>query len=98
MPPVLGSIAVTGEGSVDALLPFLIICAWTPPPFWSRALYRRDAYARAGVPMLPVTHGERYTRLSILVYTIILAAICLIPFVSSMSGWIYLLCALFLNA
>ncbi|HKA43624.1 MAG TPA: heme o synthase [Burkholderiales bacterium] len=98
MPPVLGWCAVTGEVSVDALLLFLIIFAWTPPHFWSLALYRRKEYARAGVPMLPVTHGERYTRLNILIYTVILAAICLTPFVSGMSGWIYLLCALFLNA
>ena len=98
MPPVLGWCAVTGQVSVDALLLFLIIFAWTPPHFWSLALYRREEYARAGVPMLPVTHGERYTRLSILTYTIMLAAICLMPFASGMSGWIYLLCALFLNA
>ena len=98
MPPVLGWCAVTGHVPFDALLLFLIIFAWTPPHFWSLALYRRNDYARAGVPMLPVTHGERYTRLSILIYTIILAAICLIPFVSRMSGWIYLLCALLLNA
>jgi protoheme IX farnesyltransferase len=98
MPPVLGWSAVTGHVPFDAWLLFLIIFAWTPPHFWSLALYRRREYASAGLPMLPVTHGERYTRLSILVYTIILAAICLIPFVSGMSGWIYLLCALFLNA
>jgi heme o synthase len=98
MPPVLGWCAVTGQVSVDALLLFLIIFAWTPPHFWSLALYRREEYARAGVPMLPVTHGARYTRLCILTYTIILAAICLMPFASGMSGWIYLLCALFLNA
>src|SRR5262245_1307938 len=98
MPPVLGWCAITGQVSVDALLLFLIIFAWTPPHFWSLALYRREEYASAGVPMLPVTHGERYTRLSILTYTIILAAVCLMPFASGMSGRIYLLCALFLNA
>jgi heme o synthase len=98
MPPVLGWCAVTGHVPVDAWLLFLIIFAWTPPHFWSLALYRRKEYACAGVPMLPVTHGERYTRLSVLIYTIILAAICLIPFASGMSGWIYLLCALLLNA
>jgi protoheme IX farnesyltransferase len=97
MPPVLGWCAVTGEVSVDALLLFLIIFAWTPPHFWSLALYRRKEYARAGVPMLPVTNGERYTRLSILTYTIILAAICLMPFAIDMSGRFYLLCTLFLN-
>jgi heme o synthase len=98
MPPVLGWCAVTGHVPVDAWLLFLIIFAWTPPHFWSLALYRRKEYACAGVPMLPVTHGERYTRLSVLIYTIILAAICPIPFASGMSGWIYLLCALLLNA
>jgi len=98
MPPVLGWCAVTGHVPFDAWLLFLIIFAWTPPHFWSLALYRRKEYARAGVPMLPVTHGERYTRLSVLVYTLILAAISLIPFASRMSGWIYLLSALFLNA
>jgi protoheme IX farnesyltransferase len=98
MPPVLGWCAVTGGVSVEALLLFLIIFAWTPPHFWCLALYRREDYARAGVPMLPVTHGERYTRLSILTYTLILAAICVTPFASGMSGWPYLLCALFLNA
>jgi len=98
MSPVLGWCAVTGELSADALLLFLIIFAWTPPHFWALALYRRKEYARAGVPMLPVTHGERYTRLSILAYTIILAAICLMPFALNMSGWTYLLCALLLNA
>jgi len=97
MPPVLGWCAVTGHVSFDALLLFLIIFAWTPPHFWSLALYRRDEYARAGVPMLPVTHGERYTLLNILIYAIILAAICLLPFASGMSGWIYLSCAVVLN-
>jgi heme o synthase len=98
MPPVLGWCAVTGHVPLDAWLLFLIIFAWTPPHFWSLALYRRNEYARAGVPMLPVTHGERYTRLSILIYTITLATICLTPFASGMSGWIYLLSALLLNA
>lgn len=98
MPPVLGCCAVTGQVSIDSVLLFLIIFAWTPPHFWALALYRRADYARAGVPMLPVTHGERYTRLSILTYTIVLAAICLMPFASGTSGWIYLLCALCLNA
>jgi protoheme IX farnesyltransferase len=80
--PALGLGAVTGGVSVDAF-----IFAWTPLHFWSLALYRRDEHARAGVPMLPVTHWERYTRLSILTYTIILAAICLVPLASGMSGW-----------
>jgi protoheme IX farnesyltransferase len=98
MPPVLGWCAVTGRVSVDALLLFLIIFTWTPPHFWSLALYRRQEYRRAGVPMLPVTHGERYTRLCILAYAIILTGISLLPFASGMSGWIFLPCALGLNA
>ena len=97
MPPVLGWAAVTGEISSDALLLFLIIFAWTPPHFWALALYRKHEYARAGVPMLPVTHGDRFTRLHVLLYTIILAAICLLPFATGMSGMIYLVSALALN-
>ena len=97
MPPVLGWAAVTGEISSDALLLFLIIFAWTPPHFWALALYRRNEYARAGVPMLPVTHGERFTRLYVVLYTVLLAAICLLPFASGMSGAIYLISALALN-
>jgi protoheme IX farnesyltransferase len=97
MPPVLGWAAVTGEISSDALLLFLIIFAWTPPHFWALALYRRKEYARAGVPMLPVTHGERFTRLYVVLYTLLLAAICLLPFASGMSGAIYLVSALVLN-
>src|SRR4030095_5356330 len=97
MPPALGWAAVTGHVPGDAWLLVLIIFVWTPPHFWSLALYRRQEYARAGVPMLPVTHGGHYTRLSILIYTIILGAICLMPFATGMSGWIYLLCALSLN-
>jgi len=98
MPPVLGWAAVTGEVSHDALLLFLIIFAWTPPHFWSLALYRRDDYAKAGVPMLPVTHGDRFTRLSVLLYTIILTGVTLMPFATRMSGWPYLACALVLDA
>jgi protoheme IX farnesyltransferase len=90
MPPVLGWAAVTGEVSHQALLLFLIIFAWTPPHFWALALYRKNEYARAGVPMLPVTHGDRYTRLHVLLYTIILAAVSLLPFATRMSGWLYL--------
>jgi len=97
MPPVLGWAAVTGEISSDALLLFLIIFAWTPPHFWALALYRKHEYARAGVPMLPVTHGDRFTRLHVLLYTVLLAAICLLPFASGMSGAIYLVSALALN-
>jgi len=98
MPPVLGWAAVTGEISSDALLLFLIIFAWTPPHFWALALYRKQEYARAGVPMLPVTHGDRYTRLHVLLYTMLLTAICLLPFATGMSGMIYLVSALALNA
>ena len=97
MPPVLGWAAVTGEISSDALLLFLIIFAWTPPHFWALALYRKNEYARAGVPMLPVTHGDFFTRLHVLLYTVLLAAICLLPFASGMSGTIYLVSALALN-
>jgi heme o synthase len=97
MPPVLGWTAVTGEIAADALLLFLIIFAWTPPHFWSLALYRKHEYAKAGVPMLPVTHGDKFTRLHVLLYTIILCAVSLLPFVSRMSGWIYLAGALLLG-
>jgi protoheme IX farnesyltransferase len=98
MPPVLGWAAVTGEVSHEALLLFLIIFAWTPPHFWSLALYRKQDYAKAGVPMLPVTHGDRFTRLSVLLYTLILVAVSLLPFATRMSGWIYLASALALGA
>jgi len=90
MPPVLGWAAVTGEVSADALLLFLIIFAWTPPHFWSLALYRRHDYAKAGVPMLPVTHGDKFTRLHVLFYTIILFACTMAPFATRMSGLVYL--------
>ena len=98
MPPVLGWAAVTGEVTADALLLFMIIFAWTPPHFWSLALYRKHEYARAGVPMLPVTHGDRYTRLNVLLYTIILFACSMLPFVTRMSGITYLAAALVLGA
>jgi protoheme IX farnesyltransferase len=97
MPPVLGWAAVTGEVAPDALLLFLIIFAWTPPHFWSLALYRAEEYARAGLPMLPVTHGRKYTQLHVLLYTLILVACSLMPFVSGMSGWLYLTAALILG-
>jgi protoheme IX farnesyltransferase len=90
MPPVLGWAAATGEVSTEALLLFLIIFAWTPPHFWSLALYRTDDYARAGVPMLPVTHGKDYTRLQVLLYTLILFGVSLLPYAIRMSGWLYL--------
>ena len=98
MPPVLGWAAVSGEVSADALLLFLIIFAWTPPHFWSLALYRTADYARAGLPMLPVTHGSKYTRLSVLLYTFILFAVTLLPYATRMSGLIYLAAAVALGA
>ena len=97
MPPVLGWAAVTGEVSTEAMLLFLIIFAWTPPHFWSLALYRTEDYARAGVPMLPVTHGAHYTRLQVLLYTLILFAVSLLPYVVQMSGLAYLLAAVALG-
>ena len=97
MPPVLGWAAVTGEVSVEAMVLFLIIFAWTPPHFWSLALYRTEDYARAGVPMLPVTHGKKYTRLQVLLYTLILFAASLLPYVVRMSGLPYLVAALLLG-
>jgi heme o synthase len=98
MPPVLGWTAVTGDIAPDALLLFLIIFAWTPPHFWALALYRKHEYAKAGVPMLPVTHGDKFTRLHVLLYTVILTAVTLMPFVTRMSGAIYLASALVLDA
>jgi protoheme IX farnesyltransferase len=97
MPPVLGWAAVTGEVVPEALLLFLIIFAWTPPHFWALALYRTEDFARAGLPMLPVTHGHRFTRLYVLLYALILLACALLPFAYGMSGWIYLAAALILN-
>ena len=97
MPPVLGWAAVTGEVSTEAMLLFLIIFAWTPPHFWSLALYRTEEYAKAGVPMLPVTHGKAYTRLQVLLYTVVLFAVSLLPFVIRMSGWLYVAAALILG-
>ena len=98
MPPVLGWAAVTGDISYQALLLFLIIFAWTPPHFWALALYRKHEYAKAGVPMLPVTHGDKFTRLHVLFYTVILMAVTLLPFATRMSGLIYILAALALDA
>jgi protoheme IX farnesyltransferase len=97
MPPVLGWAAATGEVSADALLLFLIIFVWTPPHFWALALYRRAEYAKAGLPMLPVTHGEDYTRLNVLLYTILLVAVTLMPVATGMSHAIYLVAALALG-
>ena len=98
MPPALGWAAVTGSVSAEAWILVLIIFAWTPPHFWALALYRREEYAKSGLPMLPVTHGEEYTRLQVLLYTIILVAVTLMPFAMRMSGFIYLGSAMLLNA
>jgi protoheme IX farnesyltransferase len=98
MPPLLGWTAVTGEVAPEALLLVLIIFAWTPPHFWALALYRADDYAKAGLPMLPVTHGNRYTRLHVLLYTLILFACTLFPYVYGMSGILYLCAAIALGA
>ena len=97
MPPVLGWSAVTGGVSSDALLLLLIIFAWTPPHFWALALYRKHEYAKAGIPMLPVTHGEHFTSLHVLLYTVILTAASLMPFITGMSGALYLASALVLD-
>jgi protoheme IX farnesyltransferase len=97
MPPILGWAAVAGVVDPKALLLFLIIFAWTPPHFWALALYRKNEYAKAGVPMLPVTHGEAFTKLHLLFYTLLLVAATMLPFAVGMSGWIYLATILILN-
>jgi protoheme IX farnesyltransferase len=97
MPPVLGWAAMTGQIGPEALILFLIIFLWTPPHFWALALYRVEDYRKSGLPMLPVTHGNEFTRLQILLYTIVLFAACLMPFVFQMSGWFYLLVATVLS-
>ena len=98
MPPVLGWAAMAGEVEPAALILFLIIFVWTPPHFWALALYRVEEYRKAGLPMLPVTHGNAFTRLHIFLYTLILFATCLLPFVYGMSSWLYLASALVLSA
>jgi protoheme IX farnesyltransferase len=97
-PPVLGWAAVTNTIDPHALLLFLIIFAWTPPHFWALAIARRSDYAKAGIPMLPVTHGVEFTRLHVLLYTVILALVTVLPYVTGMSGLIYLAAAVVLNA
>jgi len=97
MPPVLGWAALRGEVGFEAWLLCLIIFLWTPPHFWALALYRSEDYARAGLPMLPVTHGNEYTRLQIVLYTWVLLAASLLPFLTGMSGWFYLGSALILG-
>jgi len=97
-PPLLGWTAVTGQVDPNALLLFLIIFTWTPPHFWALALYRKEEYAQVGIPMLPVTHGDDLTRLHILLYTILLVLITILPFLTGMSGPIYLVGSLLLGA
>jgi protoheme IX farnesyltransferase len=97
-PPVLGWAAITNTIDPHALLLFLIIFAWTPPHFWALAIARRDDYAKVDIPMLPVTHGVEFTRLQVLLYTIILVLVTLLPWLTGMSGLIYLVVALGLNA
>lgn len=97
MPPILGWAAVTNMVSPESLILFLIIFAWTPPHFWALALYRREEYAKVGMPMLPVTHGEAFTLLHILLYTVILVTVAFMPYGLGMSGVIYLVSAIILN-
>jgi len=98
MPPILGWAAIANDVPPEALLLFLIIFVWTPPHSWALALYRTKEYAKAGLPMLPVTHGAKFTRLHIVLYTIVLLAVSLLPFAIRMSGWLYLVAALVLGA
>ncbi len=97
MPPVLGWAAVTGSVGPEAGILFLIIFLWTPPHFWALALYRVEDYRKSGLPMLPVTHGNEFTRLQILLYTFVLFAACLMPFIYGMSSWLYLVVAIVLS-
>ncbi len=97
MPPVLGWAAIRGDVGSEALIMCLIIFLWTPPHFWALALYRAEDYRKSGLPMLPVTHGAEFTRLHVLLYTLVLFAGSLLPFVSGMSGVIYLACAVLLG-
>ena len=96
-PPLLGWTAMTNELAPGALLLFLIVFIWTPPHFWALALYRIDDYKNAGVPMLPITHGEELTRTHIVLYTLLLSLITLFPFIIGMSGWVYLASSILLN-
>ena len=98
MPPVLGWAAMRGEVGPEALILFLIIFIWTPPHFWALALYRVEDYRKAGLPMLPVTHGNAFTRLQVFLYTLVLFAGCLMPYIYGMSSWLYLLAAIVLGA
>jgi protoheme IX farnesyltransferase len=98
MPPVLGWAAMTGDVGHEALILCLIIFLWTPPHFWALALYRVEDYRKAGLPMLPITHGPEFTRLQVLLYTVVLFAATLLPFIFGMSGWLYLISAVVLGA
>ncbi len=97
-PPILGWTAVTGSLDPQALLLFLIIFVWTPPHFWALAIYRKDEYALVDIPMLPVTHGAAFTRLQILLYTILLVIVTTLPYLTGMSGLVYLAGVSVLNA
>ncbi|MBC6414030.1 MAG: protoheme IX farnesyltransferase [Chromatiales bacterium] len=97
-PPMLGWVAATGQLDFGAFLLFLIIFVWTPPHFWALAMYRKEEYAAAGVPMLPVTHGEDFTRLQILLYIVLLTLVTMLPYATALSGSIYLFSAILLNA
>jgi protoheme IX farnesyltransferase len=97
MPPVLGWAAMAGNVGPEALILFLIIFLWTPPHFWALAMYRVEDYRKSGLPMLPVTHGNEFTRLMVLLYTMILLAACLLPFIYGMSSWLYLVAAVVLS-
>jgi len=97
-PPILGWTAVTNQVEAGALLMFLIVFVWTPPHFWALAIARKEEYAKVDIPMLPVTHGEAYTRLNILLYSILLVLVTILPYLIGMSGIIYLLTALVLDA
>ncbi len=96
-PPLLGWVAVTGHISAEPLLLVLIIFAWTPPHFWALAIHRKEEYAKADIPMLPVTHGEHYTKVHILLYTAVMIAVTLLPYAIHMSGLLYLACAVVLG-
>jgi protoheme IX farnesyltransferase len=98
MPPVLGWAAMRNDVGPEALMLCLIIFLWTPPHFWALALYRAEDYRKSGLPMLPITHGAEFTRLQVLLYTLVLFAASLLPFTYRMSGWLYALCAVVLGA
>lgn len=97
-PPLLGWVAVTGEVHYNALLLVLIIFAWTPPHFWALALHRKEEYAKADIPMLPVTHGDTYTKINIVLYTLMLVVITIMPYLTGLFGWLYLAGSLVLGA